>query len=150
MSASADDASQSGFAYRFGWGLDGLAALAPHCDVIVVVDVLRFTSATSAAIEAGATVFPSRWQDDRAAAYAAAHDAVLAGDREFGAPSLSPTDLLATRPRDEDRAAVTQRVDDLARSGRAWRPIRAGRIAPQRLERTARRARALAHDGASG
>ena len=94
MSAAADDASQSGFAYRFGWGLDGLDAVAPHCDVIVVVDVLRFATAVSAAIEAGATVLPFPWDDDRAAAFAAERGAVLAGRREHGAPSLSPTDLL--------------------------------------------------------
>jgi 2-phosphosulfolactate phosphatase len=85
---------QAGFAYRFDWGPEGLLALAPHCAVIVVVDVLRFTSAVSAAIEAGAVVLPFRWADDGAADYAACHRAVLAGRREEGGPSLSPTDLL--------------------------------------------------------
>lgn len=97
MSASADDAAQSGFAYRFDWGLDGLHALAPNCDVIVVVDVLRFTTAVSAAVDADATVFPFRWKDSRAVARAAEVEAVLAGLREDGAPSLSPTDLLRLR-----------------------------------------------------
>ena len=45
---------QDGFAYRFDWGPDGLAALAPAAAVVVIVDVLRFTSAVSAAVEAGA------------------------------------------------------------------------------------------------
>lgn len=94
MTAAGRETSQSGFAFRFGWGLDGLDAIADECDVIVVVDVLRFTSATSAAVESGATVLPYRWRDETAAAYAEAHDAVLAGRREQGGPSLSPTDLL--------------------------------------------------------
>ncbi len=94
MNATRADAAQSGYAHRFGWGLDGLRSLADEAAVVVVIDVLRFTSAVSAAIEAGATVLPFRWKDDRAAAYAAERDAVLAGRREDGGPSLSPTDLL--------------------------------------------------------
>lgn len=89
---------QDGFAYRFAWGLEGATALAPHVAVLVIVDVLRFTSAVSAAIEAGATVVPARWADERAADEAAARGAVLAGRREDGGPSLSPTDLLTLRP----------------------------------------------------
>ena len=87
--------TQDGFAYRFDWGPNGLRTLAPLADVVVIVDVLRFTSAVSAAVESGCTVFPYRWADDGAAAYAAAHDATLAGRREHGELSLSPTGLLA-------------------------------------------------------
>jgi len=89
---------QAGFAYRFDWGPNGLRHLAPFVDVVVVVDVLRFTSAVSAAIESGCTVFPYRWADDGAADHAAQHGAVLAGFREHGGPSLSPTDLLTLEP----------------------------------------------------
>jgi 2-phosphosulfolactate phosphatase len=91
-------AEQDGFAYRFGWGPDGLADLAADAAVVVIVDVLRFTSAVSAAVEAGASVIPARWADERAAAFAASTGAVLAGRREDGGPSLSPTDLLTLRP----------------------------------------------------
>lgn len=93
-----EDAAQDGFAYRFDWGPTGLRALAPVADVLIIVDVLRFTSAVSAAIESGATVFPYRWADDGAAAYAAKQRAILAGPREDGGPSLSPTDLLTLEP----------------------------------------------------
>jgi 2-phosphosulfolactate phosphatase len=89
---------QDGFAYRFAWGPAGAAALASHVAVLVVVDVLRFTSAVSAAVEAGATVVPAPWTGEQAALEAAARGAVLAGRREDGAPSLSPTDLLTLRP----------------------------------------------------
>ena len=67
MPLIAEDAAQHGFAFRFGWGAEGLAALAPDCDVIVIVDVLRFTSAVSVAVAGGSIVFPYRWSDDSAA-----------------------------------------------------------------------------------
>src|SRR6478735_9666922 len=92
------DAGQDDFAYRFDWGPSGLRALAPEAEVLVLVDVLRFTTAVCAALEAGATVLPYRWADDGAVEFAAANGAVLAGLRERGEPSLSPTDLLRLRP----------------------------------------------------
>lgn len=95
MPLIAEDASQHGFAFRFGWGAEGLTALAPVCDVIVIVDVLRFTSAVSVAAAGGSIVFPYRWNDDGAAEYAIERGAVLAGRREDGPVSLSPTDLIS-------------------------------------------------------
>src|SRR6478735_12615365 len=92
------DAGQDGFAYRFDWGPNGLRALASGAEVLVLVDVLRFTTAVCAAVEAGATVLPYRWADDGAAEFAGANDAVLAGLREHGGPSLSPADLLRLAP----------------------------------------------------
>ncbi|MET0458782.1 MAG: 2-phosphosulfolactate phosphatase [Ilumatobacteraceae bacterium] len=83
-------------AYRFEWGLEGLEELIPDVRVVVIVDTLRFTTAVSAVIESGGTVIPSRWADEGAAAVAARSDAVLAGRREDGGPSLSPTDLLTS------------------------------------------------------
>jgi 2-phosphosulfolactate phosphatase len=55
---------QDGFAYRFEWGPQGLRILAPVADVVVIVDVLRFTTAVSAALEARSQVLPYRWLDD--------------------------------------------------------------------------------------
>jgi 2-phosphosulfolactate phosphatase len=90
---------QDRFAFRLAWEGEGVRALAPHVAVLVIVDVLRFTSAVSAAIESGAAVIPARWADDQAASEAAARGgAVLAGRREDGGPSLSPTDLLTLPP----------------------------------------------------
>lgn len=71
-SRATEHCDQHGFAYRFDWGPNGLRTLAPVVDVVVVVDVLRFTSAVSAAVESGAEVFPYRWADEGAAGYAEA------------------------------------------------------------------------------
>ena len=91
---AAEWCTQEGHAYRFDWGMEALGALGPHVAVVVIVDVLRFSTAVCCALESGATVLPYRWNDDGAAAYAAAHGAVLAGRREDSELSLSPTDLL--------------------------------------------------------
>ena len=91
-------ARQDGFAFRFDWGLDGLRSLAPVADVVIVVDVLRFTSAVCAALESGSIVLPFPWGAEQAADYARQRTAVLAGRRELGEPSLSPTDLLTLAP----------------------------------------------------
>ena len=89
--------SQHGFAYRFEWGIEGLSALAPHVDVVIIVDILRFTTAVCAALESGCTVLPYAWADDELQAYAAANNASFAGLREDGGYSLSPTDLLTSQ-----------------------------------------------------
>jgi len=61
---------------------------------VVIVDVLRFTTAVSVAVGRGAVVLPYAWDlGDAPRAFAAAHDAELAGMREDGGWSLSPTDL---------------------------------------------------------
>ncbi len=88
-------ATQHGFTYRFDWAEAGLHALAPSVSVIIIVDVLRFTSAVCTAVESGATVFPYPWADDDAQRYADERGAFLAGRREDGPLSLSPTDLLS-------------------------------------------------------
>jgi 2-phosphosulfolactate phosphatase len=85
---------QRGYSYRFEWGEAGLRSVAGEADVVVIVDILRFTSAVSAAIEGGSVVLPYPWRHDDLPAYAAQHDAVAAGLREEGPLSLSPTDLL--------------------------------------------------------
>ncbi|MFV0257688.1 MAG: hypothetical protein ACK5PP_04475, partial [Acidimicrobiales bacterium] len=85
------DDGQGDFAYRFDWGPEGLRALGPHCAVVIVVDVLRFTTAVTVAVERGACVYPYPWEDGQASAYAEARGATLAGLREEGGWSLSPT-----------------------------------------------------------
>lgn len=140
---------QATFAYRLAWGHDGLAALAARCDVIVVVDVLRFSSAVSAAVEAGATVDPFRWGDPRAAEHAERVGAAVAGRRARGRPSLSPTDML--------HVGRGERIVLPSPNGAALAVEAAERSVPfvlagcfRNATATARRAAMLAHDGVIG
>jgi len=79
--------TQDGYDLRLEWGPDGVAALGPSSAVIVLIDVLRFTTAVDAAVSGGVAVYPARPTDD-AAALAAVVGAV-AGGGTLG-PSLSP------------------------------------------------------------
>lgn len=72
---------QRGHQVRFDWGPTGAAAIAEGADLAVVVDVLSFTTTLCVAAERGITVLPYRWQDDRAASYAASRSAALAVGR---------------------------------------------------------------------
>src|SRR5689334_24723497 len=65
---------------RFEWGPTGAASVA-SADLAVVVDVLSFTTTLTVAVERGMTVLPFAWRDERAAAFAHEHDAVLATGR---------------------------------------------------------------------
>ncbi len=91
---SGDPHRQPGWAIRFDWGQPGAAAISSGAAAaVVVVDVLSFTTSLSVAIDEGVEVYPFRFRDASAAAFAATRGAVLAiGRREAGASgvSLSP------------------------------------------------------------
>jgi 2-phosphosulfolactate phosphatase len=92
---------QSRSAVRFEWGLTGAIAVAEGASVAVVIDVLSFTTTVSVAIDSGIEVFPYRFRDATAAAFAASRGAVLAvGRREAGATgvSLSPLSIRQAPP----------------------------------------------------
>lgn len=82
---------QRPYRVRFEWGPVGLEALAG--DLVVVVDVLRFTTAVEAGVSRGVAVYPYRWRDQSAVEFADRVDAQLA-DGAPGSPSLSPSSLL--------------------------------------------------------
>ena len=81
----------------FEWGPTGAQAVADGVGLAVVVDVLSFTTTLTVAVERGIEVLPFPWKDERAAAYATEHDAVLAVGRSEaragGGVSLSPASL---------------------------------------------------------
>ncbi|MGC8473433.1 MAG: hypothetical protein ACP5PW_03365, partial [Candidatus Dormibacteria bacterium] len=95
-------ADPSGFSVRLGWGLDGALALAPSSDVLVVVDVITFSTAVSVAVDRGCEVRPSPWDPEAAAQLASGLGAQLAVRRsrvDAEHPySLSPA-TLARAPR---------------------------------------------------
>lgn len=85
---------QNGFHARFDWGYEGVKALAPVSDIVVIVDVLSFTTCVDVVLARGGVVYPYRFRDAYASDYAARVHAVLAGKR--GEPiSLSPASLSA-------------------------------------------------------
>jgi 2-phosphosulfolactate phosphatase len=69
---------QPGFDPRLAWASEGGTLLAGACPVLVVVDILRFTTAVEVAVANGALVVPERW----------------AGRERQGLSSLSPVSLL--------------------------------------------------------
>jgi 2-phosphosulfolactate phosphatase len=89
---------QGSAAVRFDWGPLGAAAISPGADVLVVVDILSFTTTLSVAIDLGVEVFPYRFRDASAAGFAASRSAVLAvgrSERTTGGVSLSPLSVRA-------------------------------------------------------
>jgi len=85
---------QAEFDLRCEWGLEGLLALQPASDAVVIVDVLSFSTAVDIALSRGASVLPYRWKDDSAKQFAAEKGAVLAdGRRAGGTYTLSPASL---------------------------------------------------------
>ena len=54
---------QAGYRVRLDWGLDGAHAVGVDATTTVVVDVLSFTTTVTVALDAGAIVYPYRWND---------------------------------------------------------------------------------------
>lgn len=76
------------------WGLTGARHQAEVADVVVVVDVLSFSTAVTVACERGVRVWPHPGGEP-AMMLARSIDAVLAGTRAHGSgPSLSPASLV--------------------------------------------------------
>jgi 2-phosphosulfolactate phosphatase len=91
--------NQQEFDIRCEWGDRGVTVLAPISDVVIIVDVLSFSTSVDIAVQQGATVFPYRWKDDRAAKFAASVNAELADPkRTKGKYSLSPESLMHIQP----------------------------------------------------
>ncbi|QDT42209.1 2-phosphosulfolactate phosphatase [Gimesia alba] len=90
---------QEPYDIRCEWGLPGVEQMTSS-DVIVIVDVLSFSTSVEVAVSRGVTVFPYRWKDASAQAYAQQRSAELASSRNSlpGQYSLAPSSLI-TAPR---------------------------------------------------
>jgi 2-phosphosulfolactate phosphatase len=81
------------------WGVSGTKHLAADCDVLVVVDVLSFSTSVSVAVERGALVWPFEFGTDGAVQLAREVGAELARGRSVSqGPTLSPASLLDLEP----------------------------------------------------
>jgi 2-phosphosulfolactate phosphatase len=74
---------------RCDWGVTGHDSLAPAA-VVIVIDVLSFSTCIDIAVGRGVGILPYRWKDDSARAFAKANGAELAGSRGTSRYSLSP------------------------------------------------------------
>ncbi|WP_240687361.1 2-phosphosulfolactate phosphatase [Amycolatopsis suaedae] len=82
---------QHGHGIRVEWGAEGVTALAAECAVLVVVDVLSFSTTVDITLGRGAHVLPVRWRDDAALEAAKRAGAVPAGEWEW---SLRPASVV--------------------------------------------------------
>jgi 2-phosphosulfolactate phosphatase len=86
--------AQAGFGIGFEWGPVGAGVVSG--DIVAVVDVLSFTTAVTVAADLGIDVYPYRWRDETAVAYAEQYGATLAVGRSAAGPddvSLSPASI---------------------------------------------------------
>ena len=81
---------------RFEWGLMGVQTLAPISDVIIIVDVLSFTSCVDVVVGNGGIVFPYRGEAEALSTFAGERHAVVASRNRahHTGLSLSPHALL--------------------------------------------------------
>ncbi|MFQ3229400.1 2-phosphosulfolactate phosphatase [Reinekea sp.] len=89
---------QSLFDIRCEWGEQGIVNLRDACDVIIVVDILSFSTCTSLAADRGAIVYPTTIDPQKAIDYADELQAQCASKRgesnETDTISLSPASFL--------------------------------------------------------
>jgi 2-phosphosulfolactate phosphatase len=91
---------QSEFPIRCEWGLEAVKRLGPVSDVVVIVDVISFTSCVDVAVSRGARVYPYRWRDERSFEFARSLGAILAisSRTDPNGFSLSPCSMLRLPP----------------------------------------------------
>jgi 2-phosphosulfolactate phosphatase len=68
---------QEEFNLRCEWGAKGVSELAPISDLVVIVDVLSFSTSTEIATNNGAIIYPYQWRDESALDYAQSVQAEL-------------------------------------------------------------------------
>jgi hypothetical protein len=96
-----DPWSQDGFRRRLEWGRRGARVAAERGDILVVIDVLSFSTATLTAVHHGGLVYPCAWTDDPHALAAQLWAEAAVNRREApdsGRFSLSPPTFNAIEP----------------------------------------------------
>lgn len=88
---------QANFDIRCEWGISGIEKLSPLSEVVIVVDVMSFSTCVDIAVSNNALVFPYRWRDETASEYAKLKNAKLASFKRQVTEgfSLSPTSLVS-------------------------------------------------------
>ena len=86
---------QADFEIRCEWGKEGISQLTPSSDVVVIIDVLSFSTCIDIANSQGGIVFPYQWQDESVREFAQSVDAEVAEKRGKNRYSLSPNSLIS-------------------------------------------------------
>jgi 2-phosphosulfolactate phosphatase len=116
----ADPWSQDGYRCRLEWGRRGALAAVERGDVLVVVDVLSFSTAAATAIAHGGAIYPCAWDDDPTALGARVAAAVAVRRQEVpdkGRFSLSPPTFEGIKP---DEAVVLASPNGATCSRAGW------------------------------
>jgi 2-phosphosulfolactate phosphatase len=127
--------SQANYNVCCEWGSEGIEALRTTCDIIIIVDVLSFSTCVDIAVSRNAIIYPYRYKDVSAADYADSVQAILAEPRGSKSGfSLSPqslaqvpagTKLVLPSPNGATLTLLTQGVVTLAGCLRNARAIAA-------------------------
>lgn len=86
---------QGGYDIRLEWSAEGVTALGDECPVLVVVDVLSFSTTVDLALMRGGWILPMRWGDPDASEAARRAGAMLPDEHGW---SLRPFSVLSTPP----------------------------------------------------
>jgi 2-phosphosulfolactate phosphatase len=87
--------NQQEFDIRCEWGLKGIQQLAPVSDVVIIVDILSFSTCVDIATGNGAILYPYLWKDKSAIEFAKSKQAEMADyDRTSKGYTLSPASLV--------------------------------------------------------
>lgn len=86
---------QADFEIRCEWGEKGVLQLAPISDVVIIIDILSFSTCIDIANSRGAIIFPYQWKDESARTFAQSIGALLADKRGSNGYSLSPASLIS-------------------------------------------------------
>lgn len=88
--------NQNEYDIRLEWGQKGVEELSIISDVVIIVDILSFSTCVDIVTNNFASVIPYKWKDETAVEFAKGKNAILADHRrQFSTSySLSPTSLL--------------------------------------------------------
>jgi 2-phosphosulfolactate phosphatase len=86
--------TQSEFDIRLEWGEHGVSLLAPISEVVIIIDVLSFTTSVVIAASRNAIIYPYRGKMELAQAFAVSVGAELAQKRGNAKYSLSPKSMV--------------------------------------------------------
>jgi 2-phosphosulfolactate phosphatase len=92
--------NQEEFDIRLEWGIQGMRELAPVSDVVIIVDILSFSTCVEIATANGSVIYPYHWKNENAVEFAKSKNAELAdfNRKSTGGYSLSPASLINIKP----------------------------------------------------